>query len=634
MHTNLRGASVEVVTDATRDTLLTAFGKATLEDRYLLPGETYQGLFARVASYYSDDSAMAQRMYDYISRHWFMPATPVLSNGGTDRGFSISCFLNAVPDSLDGIRGNFNENIQLAANGGGIGTYWGEVRSIEETIRDRGTTSGVIPFIKIQDSLTLGISQGSLRRGSAAVYLDIHHPEIEEFVDIRRVGGDPNRRCLNIHHGISITDDFMRAVENGDDFNLISPKDGSVRKTIKARDLWIKILNARLETGEPYMLFTDTVNRNRPQIYQTLGLKVRQSNLCSEIALHTGMDYLGKVRTAVCCLGSINAFVMDDWFGNELFLADVARFLDNVLQDFIDKARGVPGFENAVYSASMERSIGIGMMGFHSLLQRKGIPYESALAHGLNRRLFRWLSETGAIINEAAADLYGPCPDAVNAGLNIRWSHMFSIAPTASISIIAGTTSPGVEPMPANVYTQKTLNGSFEVRNAELDKVIRKYAVLADNERSIASNDAVEAFTAAAWKQVLADEGSVKNLAFLDDYERDTFKTFMEIDQRWVINHAAERAKGNYFQMASNNISLPADAHKQDLHNIHMKAWRDGVPSLYYLRSKSLLRGAKVGHTAGEMPQPTPQHDVALVDRGETPAPLNDEAYEVCLACQ
>jgi ribonucleoside-diphosphate reductase alpha chain len=622
--TNFAGVEVTVVTDPTRDDLLTKFGKSTLDTRYLMPGEGYQDLFARVAGYYGDDDAHAQRLYDYMSRHWFMPSTPVLSNGGTNRGLPISCFLNAVPDSMQGIRDVWSENVDLASNGGGIGTYWGGVRSIDEKIKGRGETSGAIPFIKVQDSLTLAVSQGSLRRGSAAVYMDIHHPEIEEFTDIRRATGDQNRRCLNIHHGINITDKFMEAVKAGTEFDLISPKDGSVRKTVDARTLWQKILLARLETGEPYMVFIDTVNRNRPEVYKLNGLSVRQSNLCSEIALHTGIDYAGKVRTAVCCLSSLNWFTVDEWFGNELFLKDVACFLDNVMTDFIAKTENMPGFTNARYSAHMERSIGIGVMGFHSYLQRRGVPYEGAMAKAINMRMFKWLARTGAKINEQVALERGACPDAKNVGLWLRWSHMFSVAPTASISIIAGTTSAGIDPIPANLYTAKTLSGSFEVKNAQLDEVLREYA---------ASRIDSQGFLDAAWKAIKNAEGSVQGLDFLSQDDKDTFKTFLEIDQRWVLEHAADRSP--YIdQMASNNISVRADVHKRDLHNLHMKAWSSGVSSLYYLRSKSLQRGAKTDHIAGELPQPGPRHEIVLQDRGIAPEPLADIAYDECLACQ
>jgi ribonucleoside-diphosphate reductase alpha chain len=379
----------KVEVDRARDALLTDFGKTTLEDRYLLPGESYQDMFARVATAFADDADHAQRIYDYISNLWFMPATPVLSNGGAARGLPISCFLNAVPDSLEGIVGVWNENVALASNGGGIGTYWGGVRSIGEKVKGAGQTSGIIPFIRVMDSLTLAISQGSLRRGSAAVYLDIHHPEIEEFLEIRKPSGDFNRKSLNLHHGISITDEFMEAVRDGTMFGLRSPKTGEVVREVDARSLWQKILEVRLQTGEPYLIFADTVNRAMPSHQRELGLKVRQSNLCSEIMLHTGKDHLGEERTAVCCLSSVNAEKFLEWRDHPTFIEDVMRFLDNVLEDFIQRAP--PEMKHAVYAARRERSVGLGLMGFHSFLQSQNVPFESALAKSWNMRLFKTL---------------------------------------------------------------------------------------------------------------------------------------------------------------------------------------------------------------------------------------------------
>src|SRR5471030_525169 len=347
----------KVEVDRSRDQLLTAFGKTTLEDRYLLPGESYQDMFARVATAFADDADHAQRIYDYISKLWFMPATPVLSNGGASRGLPISCFLNAVGDSLESIVGTWNQNVWLAANGGGIGTYWGGVRSIGEKVKGQGQTSGIIPFIRVMDSLTLAISQGSLRRGSAAVYVDVHHPEIEEFLEIRKPSGDFNRKALNLHHGISITDEFMEAVRDGEPFGLRSPKTHEVVKLVDARTLWQKILEIRLQTGEPYLIFSDTVNRAMPQHQRELGMKVTQSNLCSEIMLHTGKDHKGKDRTAVCCLSSVNAETFLEWRDHPTFIEDVMRFLDNVLQDFIDRAP--PEMGAAAYAADRERSVGL-----------------------------------------------------------------------------------------------------------------------------------------------------------------------------------------------------------------------------------------------------------------------------------
>src|SRR6195952_2008204 len=440
--------------DHSRDALLTDFGKETLTDRYLLPGESYQDLFVRVASAYADDAAHAQRLYDYISKLWFMPSTPVLSNGGTGRGLPISCYLNSVPDSLEGIVETWNENVWLASRGGGIGTYGGAVRGIGEPVGLNGKTSGIIPFVRVMDSLTLAISQGSLRRGSAACYLDISHPEIEEFLEIRKPSGDFNRKALNLHHGVLIPDAFMEAVRDGSEWQLKSPKDQSVRATVDARALFQKLVETRLSTGEPYIIFADHVNKNMPRHHRELGLKVSTSNLCSEITLPTGKDHLGNDRTAVCCLSSVNLETWDQWNKAEGFIEDIMRFLDNVLQDYIDRAE--PGMEHAAYSAMRERSVGLGVMGFHSFLQQRGLPFEGAMAKSWNMKMFKHIK---AQVDEASMQLAverGPCPDAADRGVMERFSCKMAIAPTASISIICGGTSACIEPIPAKIYTHKS----------------------------------------------------------------------------------------------------------------------------------------------------------------------------------
>ena len=592
--------TMDVVVDRTRDALLTDFGKTTLEDRYLLPGESYQDMFARVAKAYADDQDHAQRIYDYMSRLWFMPATPVLSNGGAERGLPISCFLNAVSDSLDGIVGVWNENVWLAANGGGIGTYWGGVRSIGEKVKGQGQTSGIIPFIRVMDSLTLAISQGSLRRGSAAVYIDIHHPEIEEFLEIRKPSGDFNRKSLNLHHGISITDEFMEAVRDGASFSLLSPKSGEAVKSVDARSLWQKILEIRLQTGEPYLIFEGAVNRAMPQHQKDLGLKVRQSNLCSEIMLHTGKDHLGKERTAVCCLSSVNAETFLEWRDEPRFVEDVMRFLDNVLQDFIERAPEPAAA--AVYAAMRERSVGLGLMGFHSFLQSQGVPFESALAKSWNMRLFKHLRREADKASVALAEEKGACPDAAERGVMERFSHKLAIAPTASISIICGGTSAGIEPIPANIYSHKTLSGTFAVKNPYLEQLLEEKGLN----------------TTATWDSILEHEGSVQHLDGLTGDEKDIFKTAFELDQRWVIELAADRTP-QICQSQSVNIFLPGDVDKWDLHMLHYQAWERGCKSLYYLRSKSVQRAAHAG-----------SDEAAPREVMETPK----TDYEECLACQ
>lgn len=599
---NPRPYPVEV--DHSRDALLTEFGKETLKDRYLLPGETFQDLFVRVASAYADDAAHAQRIYDYISKLWFMPATPVLSNGGTGRGLPISCFLNSVPDSLDGIVDTWNENVWLASRGGGIGTYWGNVRGIGEPVGLNGKTSGIIPFVRVMDSLTLAISQGSLRRGSAACYLDISHPEIEEFLEIRKPSGDFNRKALNLHHGVLIPDAFMEAVRDGAEWELKSPKDGSVRGKVDARALFQKLVETRLATGEPYIVFADHVNRNMPKHHRDLGLKVSTSNLCSEITLPTGKDHLGNERTAVCCLSSLNLETWDEWKGHKGFVEDVMRFLDNVLQDYIDRAE--PGMEKAAYSASRERSVGLGVMGFHSFLQARGLPFEGAMAKTHNLRIFKHIK---AQVDEASMQLAverGPCPDAADMGVMERFSCKMAIAPTASISIICGGTSACIEPIPANIYTHKTLSGSFVVRNPYLEKILIEKSKNSDN----------------VWNSILEQGGSVQHLDFLSQEEKDCYKTSFEIDQRWLLELAADRTP--YIdQSASLNLFIPADVEKWDLLMLHFRAWELGIKSLYYLRSKSVQRAGFAGGVEADNTIEKPQFNL-----GET------TDYDECLACQ
>ena len=593
----------DIVTDRSRDSLLTDFGKETLEDRYLLPGESYQDLFARVASAYADDQDHAQRLYDYISKRWVMPATPVLSNGGTGRGLPISCYLNSVPDSLEGIVETWNENVWLASRGGGIGTYWGSVRGIGEPVGLNGKTSGIIPFVRVMDSLTLAISQGSLRRGSAACYLDISHPEIEEFLEIRKPSGDFNRKALNLHHGVLITDEFMEAVRDGTEFNLRSPKDQSVRGSVDARSLFQKLVETRLATGEPYIIFIDQVNRMMPKHHRDLGLKVTTSNLCSEITLPTGRDHLGNDRTAVCCLSSLNLETWDEWNGDKGFIEDVMRMLDNVLQDYIDRAP--PEMARAKYSASRERSVGLGVMGFHSFLQARGLPFEGAMAKSSNLRIFKHIRAQVDQASMLLAKERGPCPDAADQGVMERFSCKMAIAPTASISIICGGTSACIEPIPANIYTHKTLSGSFSIRNPHLEALLVDKAKNSDN----------------IWNSILEKGGSVQHLDFLTVDEKDCFKTSFEIDQRWLLELAADRTP--YIdQAASLNLFIPADVEKWDLLMLHYRAWELGIKSLYYLRSKSVQRAGFAGGVEADNTAEAPVYELQTTD------------YDECLACQ
>jgi len=601
---NNKGIIIKI--DRSKDEKLTNFGKATLSDRYLGPNESYQDLFARVASTYADNNLHAQRLYNYISNLWFMPATPVLSNGGTKRGLPISCFLNEASDSLSGILDLWSENVWLAAKGGGIGSYWGNLRSIGEKIGRVGKTSGIIPFIKVMDSLTMAISQGSLRRGSAACYLTIDHPEIEEFIEMRRpTGGDPNRKSLNLHHGVLVTDAFMRAVETDEQWALKSPTDASIQSTISARNLWIRLLTARIETGEPYIIFIDTVNRLIPQHHKLAGLNVKTSNLCSEITLPTGIDKEGKDRTAVCCLSSLNLEKYDEWKDDKNFINDIMRFLDNVLTDFIDKAP--EQFKDAKYSAMRERSVGLGVMGLHSYFQKKMIPLESVMSKVWNKKIFKNIQEKADQASKDLADERGACPDAAEYNFKERFSNKTAIAPTASISIICGGASPGVEPVAANSYTHKTLSGSYNVRNRYLEKALEKYGKNDDE----------------TWSSITTNQGSISHLDFLTDLEKNVFKTAFELNQNWIVELGADRTP-YVSQAQSINLFLPADVHKKKLHQIHFQAWKKGLKSLYYCRSKSIQRAENIN--SGSSTDVTKNVYRKEVD--------TDPDYDECLSCQ
>lgn len=572
-----------------RDNLLTPFGIATLRDRYLTEGEqSPQDAFARAAAAFSDDQEMAQRIYDYASKLWFMFSTPILSNGGTTRGMPISCFLNYVPDSRAGLTSHYTENAWLSSLGGGVGGYWGDIRSNGVNTSGGSRSSGSIPFLKVVDSEVLAFAQGVTRRASYAAYNDISHPEIEEFIEMRKPsGGDANRRCLNLHHGINITDDFMVAVEQGLPWDLIDPHSKKVVKTVSARELWQKILELRVQTGEPYLHFIDASNRALPEAQKRLGLKVRQSNLCSEITLPTDEE-----RTAVCCLSSVNLATFEEWKDDPRFIPDLVRYLDNVLQYFIHCAPDA--LEKAKYSAMRERSIGLGAMGFHALLQSKGIAFDSPMAVGINRRVFRHIKTQALEATRQLAIERGACPDAGDE--MVRNMHLLAIAPNASSGIICGNTSPSIEPYRANAYTQKTKTGSFLVTNPYLKKRLQKLGQ--DTEE--------------VWSSIIVNGGSVQHLDFLSDIDKDVFKTAIEIDQRWVIDHAADRQEF-VCQAQSVNVFLPANVHVTLLHHIHFRAWKKGLKSLYYLRSEAIKRAETVSNK---------------IERSA----LND--YETCLSCE
>jgi len=548
--------------------LLTDFGKATLADRYYINGEkTPSDLFKRVSRAYQSNTEHGSRILSYLEKLWFMPATPILSNGGTNRGLPISCFLNTVQDSMGGIRDTWNENIELSRFGGGLGTYWGSVRGVGESVGESGHTSGIIPFIKVQDSLSLAISQGSLRRGSASVYLDIWHPEIEEFIELRKPTGDANRRSINLHHGINISDAFMWAVKTGAPWYLFSPKTGEVVKTVNARHLWAKILETRLETGEPYLNFIDTVNEALPDAQKDLGLRVRQSNLCTEITLPTDSS-----RTAVCCLSSLNLAKWSEYSDQlDQVVRDICEFLDNVLSDFANRTT----IDRARYSVEQERAIGLGVMGWHTFLQQNSIPFGSVMAKVWNGKIFKRLRGAADRASHQLAEERGSCPDVPGE----RFSHKLAIAPTANISIICGGVSAGIEPIPANIYTHKTLSGSFVIRNPDLERVI-------------GSDDDL-------WDDILKHDGSIQHLD-IDPAVKEVFQTAFEIDQRWLVELAADRAP-YICQSQSLNLFLPADIHKLDLSHLHWLAWETGVKSLYYVRSKSIKRATHVQDTSQPM---------------------------------
>ena len=597
-----------IIINYDKDKKLDKFSKDTIKDRYLWDTETSpQEAFARASVYvstYKDetDYEMAQRIYDYSSNHWFMFSTPILSNGGTTRGLPISCFLNHVPDSRHGLSAHYDENIWLASSGGGIGGYWGEVRSDGVSTSNGSKSTGSIPFMHVVDSQMLAFNQGTTRRGSYAAYLDISHPEIEEFMIMRKEsGGDVNRKCLNLHHGINITNAFLDAIRNDDDWRLIDPKSGDAVKIVKARELWSKILEARAETGEPYLVNIDTCNDHLPKEQKELGLEVKQSNLCSEITLPTNEE-----RTAVCCLSSVNLEYYDEWSKDNLFIEDLITMLDNVLQHFIDNAvdtvqlgeynanfkrfknyikEGQEGFTKAAYSAYRERSIGLGAMGFHAYLQSKSIPFEGLFATSFNYKAFKHIKESAVEASKKLADSRGEAPDVSNSGL--RNAHLLAVAPNASSSIICGGTSPSIEPFRANVYTHKTLSGSYKVKNKYLEKLINKKFKTAEEKENI-------------WKEINVAKGSIQHLDEFSEQEKELFKTANEINQIWVVEHAYKRQEFICQSQSVNLFFVPPEASmEQETHNEYLQYVSDvhwygmnQLKSLYYFRSDG-ARGAE-----------------------------------------
>jgi ribonucleoside-diphosphate reductase alpha chain len=563
--------------DLDRDKFFDELGIKRLKESYMKDDETSpQQRFAFVSSAFGTDQSHAQRLYDYSSKHWLSYSTPILSYGRSKKGLPISCFLNFIDDTAQGLVDNLSETNWLSMFGGGVGIGFG-IRSADDK------STGVMPHLKIYDASSLAYRQGRTRRGSYAAYLDISHPDITAFLEMRKPTGDQNLRCLNLHHGVNITDDFMQIIErcmldpNADDsWDLVDPFSKEIRETVSAKNLWQQILELRMQTGEPYLHFIDTSNNMLPKHLKYKGLKVQQSNLCSEIILPTDKD-----RTAVCCLSSLNLETYDEWKDEPLFLRDVAEMLDNVLQYFIDNAPD--SIARAKYSAALERSIGVGALGFHAYLQKNGIAFEGVMAKVTNIKIFKHIRSGLDDANVQLGKERGEAPDAKGTGF--RFSHLMAIAPNASSSIILGNTSPSVEPYRANAYRQDTLSGSFLNKNRWLDKVIRKHLSLEDEIDSGKYAD--------IWSSIIANDGSVQHLDWMDENTKAVFKTSMEIDQRWVIDLAADR-QAYIDQAQSLNLFFRPDAHIKYIHAIHFMAWKKGLKTLYYCRSEKIGKADKV----------------------------------------
>jgi ribonucleoside-diphosphate reductase alpha chain len=591
--------------DYSRDGLFDELGIKRLQESYMKEEEkSPQERFAYVSKAFGSNPEHSQRLYEYSSRHWLSYSTPVLSFGRSKRGLPISCFLPYLHDSAEGLVDCLAEVNWLSMLGGGVGIGIG-IRSTDDK------SVGVMPHLRTYDASSLAYRQGRTRRGSYAAYLDISHPDILIFLEMRKPTGDPNMRCLNLHHGINITDDFMKLIENcmldpeaDDSWELKDPHNEEVREVVSAKDLWQRILEMRMHTGEPYIHFIDTSNRMMPEFQKKLGLSIKQSNLCSEIILPTDKD-----RTAVCCLSSLNLEYYDDWKNDRLFLRDVAEMLDNVLQYFIDNAPD--SISRARFSASRERSIGIGALGYHAYLQKNSIPWETALATGRNIQIFKHIREQLDDANIQLGTERGEAPDA--AGTGRRFSHMLAVAPNASSSIIMGNTSPSIEPLRANAYRQDTLSGSSLNKNKWLNRVIEKH--LAGDGEVVSQNDYND-----IWSSIIANDGSVQHLTWMDEWTKDVFKTSMEIDQRWVIQHAADRQQF-IDQAQSLNLFFRPDVNVKYLHAVHFQAWKQGLKTLYYCRSEKLAKADKVSKRIERQ----------VIEEIDLKALASEE---VCLACE
>ena len=589
----------EIVVDYSRDSLFDELGIKRLKESYMREDEVSpQERFAYVSNTFGSNKDHAQRLYDYSSRHWLSYSTPILSFGRSRRGLPISCFLPFLHDSAEGLVDCLAEVNWLSMLGGGVGIGIGIRSSDDKSV-------GVMPHLRTYDASSLAYRQGRTRRGSYATYLDISHPDILLFLEMRKPTGDPNLRCLNLHHGINIPDAFMKIIENSmldknfdDSWELRDPHSNEVREVVSAKDLWQRILDIRMQTGEPYLHFIDASNRAMPQFQKDLGLSIKQSNLCSEIILATD-----RTRTAVCCLSSVNLEYFDEWKDHPTFLRDIAEMLDNVLQYFIDNAP--TAVERARFSARRERSIGIGALGFHAYLQRNNTPFESAIAVGRNKQIFKHIREGLNNANLELGKIRGEAPDAVGTGL--RFSHLMAIAPNASSSIIMGNTSPSIEPYRANAYRQDTLSGSSLNKNKWLDKIIKNIVKDDEEYQSI-------------WSSIIANDGSVQHLDILDDWTKDVFKTSMEIDQRWLVNHAADRQE--YIDQAQSlNLFFRPDVNIKYLHAVHFQAWKQGLKTLYYCRSEKIGKADKVAKRIER--EAIKELDMKALIEGDT-----------CLACE
>ncbi len=572
-----RAVQESIVLHPENNSLHSYFGLENMRDRYFLRDasgeicENPQTFLARVATGMSrDDREFAQKLYDIMSACWFVPATPVLMNIGTSKGLPISCFLNTVPDTLEGIFDLYRENAFLAKNGGGIGTDWSQLRGQNAPLKSSGLrSSGVIPFLKIMDSETIAVSRNGIRRGAAAAYLRVDHPDIEEFLEMRKpTGGDPDRKCMNLNHGVVITDEFMKAVEAGVEYDLIDPHYKTVSKKLSAVEMWRKILTLRAETGEPYIIFIDTVNAAVPQHHKDLGLTIRQSNLCTEIVLPTNEE-----RTAVCCLGNLNLERWDEWKErvDEITYLCV-KALDNNLDTFCEMAPSKE-YQKAINSVRHERSIGLGVMGYHGYLMSKAMPFESVLARNANKQIFKIIGEA---IRAASTKLGEERGLPLDGGTR-RNTYASSIQPTASTAFICGEATPCVEPISGNAYLQKTLSGSFLVKNKFLERVL-------------ASKNAN---TADTWKDIITAKGSVQHLSILSDEEKAVFRTAYEMNMREIVQQAADRQP--YIDQAQSiNLFFSTPLSGKYLNDVHTLAWKAGMKSLYYLRSAAPIEAENI----------------------------------------